>query len=131
MEEEIWKDAIGFEGHYKVSNLGRVMTKRGLIRKLRVNYQGYLVVDLSVGPKKSNNRLIHRLVAEAFIPNPTKLPLVRHIDNCKSNARADNLLWGTHYDNMKDLSAFHRESHQLRVEVVRLKEILKSLGYEE
>lgn len=130
MEEEIWKDAVGFEGHYKVSNLGRVMTKRGLIRKLRLN-SGYWVVDLSVGPVKSNNRSVHRLVAEAFIPNPEKLPIVRHKDNCRTNARADNLQWGTSKDNMQDLSAFYKEAHQLKAEVARLKGILKSLGYEE
>jgi hypothetical protein len=130
MEEEIWKDAVGFEGHYKVSNLGRVMTKRGLVRKLRLN-DGYWAVDLSVGPVKSGNRLVHRLVAQAFIPNPENLPVVRHIDNCRTNARADNLRWGTKKDNMEDLSAFYKRARQNEGEIIRLKGILKSLGYEE
>jgi NUMOD4 motif/HNH endonuclease len=129
MEEEIWKDVVGFEGHYKVSNLGRIMSKKDKIRKLRLN-DGYWAVDLSIGPKRSN-KLVHRLVAEAFIPNPENLPLVRHKDNCRTNSRVDNLQWGTSKDNMQDLSIFYKEAHQLKAEIVRLKNILKSLGYED
>ena len=109
MMEEIWKDIEGYEGLYQVSNLGRVrsldkvlpcnvngiMTTRvrhGLIRKPHIGQTGYHYVLLRDG-KRCKNYRVHRLVADAFIPNPQNLPEVNHKDEDKSNNRADNLEW--------------------------------------
>lgn len=103
MEKEEWKDICGFEGHYQISNLGRV---KSVERKVKHYYgerivserilvplidkDGYLNVSLSRGNKVKKGK-IHRLVAQAFIPNPDNLPQINHKDECKTNNRVDNL----------------------------------------
>ena len=95
MNEEIWRDIKNYEGLYQVSNWGRVKTiKTQKIRKLVSNHKGYLLVKLckngiSVGFS------VHRLVAEAFIPNPDNLPQVNHINENKTDNRVENLEWCT------------------------------------
>lgn len=70
--EEIWKDVKGYEGLYQVSNLGRVKSLyTNRILKGYKKTKGYLVVDLCKHSTKSTKK-IHRLVAEAFIPNTEK-----------------------------------------------------------
>lgn len=127
--EEVWRDVIGYEGYFKVSNLGRIQNRRGKIRKPWL-VAGYPTLTLSIGPD-CKSFPIHRLVAQAFVPNPENLPVVRHKDNCRDNPRADNLVWGTKKDNMEDLSKFYKEAVYYRKEIAKLKAILKSLGYEE
>lgn len=108
---EIWKPIKGYEGLYEVSNLGEV---RGVYKKIpyrdgfrnrqgkklkQNNMKGYAQVKL----QNKNQRklyLVHRLVAEAFIPNPDNLPEVNHIDGNKQNNRVDNLEWCTRKENM-------------------------------
>lgn len=103
---ETWKDIVGFEGYYEVSNLGRIRSKERIItykngrvvhRRARIktptiNGNAYPRVGLQVGGKLTM-KMVHRLVAEAFIPNPHNLPLVNHKDEDKTNSRADNLEW--------------------------------------
>ena len=106
---EEWKDVIGFEGAYQVSNLGRVrsldrvidyinngtptkMKIFGRILKLTPDHEGYLRVSLKFG-KKVKLAGVHRLVAQAFIPNPNNLPCVNHKDYQRDNNRVDNLEW--------------------------------------
>ena len=99
---EEWKDVVGFEGTYEVSNLGNVRnTKTGKIRKPQTTTDGYKFVilwDASRGIECCNKR-IHRLVAEAFIPNPENKPCVNHKDETRDNNRVDNLEWVTYQEN--------------------------------
>ena len=103
---EIWKPIKNFEGLYEVSNLGRVRSLDRVVRN-RSGYavrKGKLIKEAAVSGKayrkvglwKNNmgtNVLVHRLVAEAFIPNPYNLPEVNHKDENPSNNCADNLEW--------------------------------------
>ena len=90
IEIEEFRDIPGYEGLYEVSNLGRVR-RNGKILKPYDN-DGYLRVDLF---KNGIVRkfLIHRLVAQAFIPNPKNLPQINHKDEDKTNNTVENLEW--------------------------------------
>lgn len=94
--EEIWKDIEGYNGKYQVSNLGRVKSLKGSekILKPRVSNTGYKYVNLCI-QGKSKTLKIHRLVAQAFLPNPEGLPQVNHKDEDKLNNNVDNLEWCT------------------------------------
>ena len=112
MEQVVWKDVIGYEGHYQVSNMGQVRsldmyltcrngTKRlhkGRIKPLYKNNRGYITVGLCK-ECKTHRTLVHRLVAEAFVDNTENKPQVNHIDGDISNNRADNLEWATDNEN--------------------------------
>ena len=91
--KEIFKDIKNYEGLYQVSNLGRVYSIRNnKILKPKLNRCGYLSVNLKY--KGSHvTKSIHRLVAEAFIPNPNDFPQVNHKDEDKTNNCVDNLEW--------------------------------------
>lgn len=106
MEE--WKDIKGYEGLYQVSNQGRV---KSLEKTYNVGYggekhqkeriliptevgNGYLHVTLCKNGGKKYKR-VHRLVAEAFIPNPNKYDVVNHKDENQKNNNVDNLEWCT------------------------------------
>lgn len=113
--KELWKDVIEYEGLYQVSSFGNVRTiaryvnssHRGFIGKRFIkqkimkpyNYGGYLGVALCKNGRYKQ-KLLHRLVAEAFIPNPDNLPCVNHKDENRQNNRVKNLEWCTHkYNN--------------------------------
>ena len=109
MEKEIWKDIKGFEGRYQVSNFGNVRTLNwkhsGKIRLMSPDHtpNGYLTMVFRLGGagSKQKHPLVHRLVAQAFIPNPENKPYVNHIDGNKLNNRIDNLEWVTRAENEK------------------------------
>ena len=96
--EEIWNNVKGYEGLYQVSNYGNVRSlnynKTGKTRILKTitNNSGYIQVGLH---KSGNMKLctVHRLVAQAFIPNPDNLPIVNHKDYIKTNNISNNLEW--------------------------------------
>lgn len=101
MEEEVWASIEGYND-YKVSNWGRVKSyKRGreYILKCTINKDGYYVVSLCKNGTVRQH-LVHRLVANAFIPNPERLPTVNHLDEHKLNNHVDNLEWSSIRDNL-------------------------------
>lgn len=100
---EIWKDIKDYEGLYQISNLGRVKSlhfSKELLLKPRLTGRGYCQIDLQRN-KDIKHALVHRLVAEAFIPNPDNLPYVNHKDEDKTNNRVDNLEWCTQLYNIR------------------------------
>lgn len=118
--EEIWKDIYGFEGLYQISNLGRVKSlknyggvKERLIKPKKTK-GGYLCVSLWKDLKRYC-KLIHRLVAQAFIPNEDLFKtIVNHIDENKENNTVENLEWCTQeYNN-------NYGTHQERCAIARL-----------
>lgn len=102
--KEIWKDVIGYEGLYQVSNIGNVKSLDRVVRygrtlkgKEKTKFEekdGYLVVALCKNGKAKHIK-VHRLVATAFIENPFNLPEVNHKDENKKNNHFDNLEWCT------------------------------------
>ena len=113
--EEIWKDVIGYEGYYEVSNLGRVRSvdreikkkncvqnKKGIIKTLYENRDGYLTVKLSKdGVDK--REFVGRVVAKSFIPMPESDSFleVNHKDFNRKNNCVENLEWVTHEENVR------------------------------
>jgi len=109
--KEQWKDIKDYEGHYKISNLGRVKNvKRNNNRynkllKLKKGTDKYKYYHISLFKNGLCKEVsIHRLVAQAFIPNPDNKPEVNHIDGNKVNNKIDNLEWCTHKENFKHAS---------------------------
>lgn len=98
--EEVWKNISGYEGLYWVSNLGRIKSKRKLLKQSNRNKFGYKVVSLSKNNVVSSVS-VHRLVASYFVPNQENKPQVGHLDNNPANNRADNLEWNTQGENLK------------------------------
>ena len=121
--KEIWKDIKGYEGIYQVSNLGRVKSLdridsnnhplKGVILKPYISNSGYLLVGL-YRQQKRDRKLLHRLVAEAFIPNPDNKPEIDHMNTDKTdntvcldedgsvNYDKTNLRWTTRKENINN-----------------------------
>lgn len=105
MEKEIWKDVIGYEGKYKISNYGRVYSierngTKGHLLKLRISISGYVMVALTTN-KKPKPLFVHKLVLQHFKPNPLNKKEGNHIDGNKLNNHIDNLEWCTRKENMQ------------------------------
>lgn len=111
-EIEIWKDIQGYEGLYQCSNLGRIKSLnrykqarngsissfKEIIKKLQTTRKGYLVVTLNRN-KERKTFFVHRLVAQAFIPNPDNKPQIDHINTNRTDNRVNNLRWVTPLEN--------------------------------
>ena len=120
-EKEIWKDVVGYDGRYKVSNKGNVRSvarkdsigrkRGGRTLKSRDNGHGYLRLDLYKNGIRKSKR-VHRLVAEAFIPNHNNYLEINHKDENKTNNHVENLEWCTREHNI---------NHGTRTEKVRQK----------
>lgn len=118
---EIWMDIRGFEGLYQVSNKGRVLStgtsrapegtgnynRERKFLKQYTNNKGYMMVHL-YKRGKDFQKLVHRLVAEAFIPNDKKFKIVNHKDENPKNNNVSNLEWCTQKYNMNYGSAPRR-----------------------
>jgi len=112
--KEVWKDVLGWEEFYEVSNMGRVRSKdrvcpsrwgsptirRGRVRKLSEGGSGYLIVHLSDGDRRCHP-LVHRLVAQAFCPQRIDSECVNHKDGDKHNNKSENLEWVTNSQNSR------------------------------
>ena len=112
-ETEVWKDVKGYEGLYQVSNLGNVKSLYGLCgrkyvkrekilkkTKKRANGNYYREVVTLRKDKKKKEFKVHRLVAEAFLPNLENKPMVNHIDGNSFNNNVNNLEWCTARENV-------------------------------
>lgn len=108
LDGEEWRDIVGFEGSYIVSSYGRIISLSSPITAGKLHYtrkpkllnlthdtNGYISVGLSIGKNKSKRMKVHRIVAQAFLPNPKNLPIINHKDENKTNNRVDNLEWCT------------------------------------
>ena len=115
-----WRDILGYEGVYQVSNNGKVRRissmklKSGRIKNVYKllkghNINGYKSVSLSKDGI-SKGYLVHRLVATAFIPNRHNRPIVNHIDEVRSNNHVDNLEWVTYKENTNWGTGIERNS---------------------
>lgn len=108
--KEIWKDIEGYEGLYQVSNYGNVKSMERTIYKRKcktimktpsLSGKGYLKTSLCKNGK-IKYAFIHRLVAQAFIPNPENKPTVDHIDRNKLNNNVNNLRWATYTEQIRN-----------------------------
>lgn len=142
--EEIWRDVKGYEGKYQVSNLGRVKSlnynRTGVERVLKkqLDKDGYECLMLAKNGKYKTCK-VHRLVAEAFIPNPDGLPCVNHKDECKNNNIVTNLEWcsvaynnayGTHGDISKVSVFQYSKEYNLVSSYPSVRDMERITGYD-
>ena len=121
MKNEVWKDIKGYEGHYQVSDKGRVKSvkfgKEKILKPAR-DTKGYLAVQLCKNGE-IKRCFVHRLVAQTFIQNPNNLPHINHKDEDKTNNSVQNLEWcDSKYNN-------NYGTHNQRVAEKRSKPVLQ------
>lgn len=125
--KELWKDVVGYEDYFQISNLGRVFSKR-TNKILKFSSAGeYLTISTKIGGKKgkSVNLKVHRMVAIAFVENADNKPMVNHIDGNKKNNNASNLEWTTNAENIQhavenDLIKIKNNKSNMSMEKARL-----------
>ena len=132
---EEWRPVKGYDGLYEISNLARVRSVDtikefktqlgnpatcrcyGKVLKQNLTNSGYYFVLLT-NHKNKKTCYIHRMVAEAFIPNPDNLPVVNHKDECKTNNLPDNLEWCTMEYNTNYGTSMKRVSEKMSSRIV-------------
>ena len=121
--DKIWCEIPNFED-YKISTDGIIINKHGKIKSTCINNAGYLTVTLFKN-SKIYCKLVHRLVAETYIPNPNNYSDVDHINGNKLQNNVENLQWMTHWDN------FHKWWYNLSEEEKQLKTQKQNLKLKE
>ena len=130
LEGEIWKDVVGYEGKYLISSKGRVISlgrtiyaggggyKQSQPRLLKASimrngYYGVMLSDMDkrMGLNKTKPHYIHRMIAEAFIPNPHNKPMIDHINTDRTDNNISNLRWCTQKENMNNPITVKNNSH--------------------
>lgn len=139
-QSEIWKDIKGYEGQYQVSSLGRVrslpriaerydprtgryaqLEVKGGIRSLCYTRDGYQQLGLVSGGRGTlHTYRVHRLVAEAFIPNPDNLPEINHKNEIITDNRVENLEWCDNLYNVRYGTGIARRTKKLSVPVEQI-----------
>jgi len=135
MEQEIWKPIVSYESYYEVSNLGNIKalsrivpTSKGVrktnerIKKQVLNKSGYKYITLNVN-KKVSTFSVHRLVAKAFIDNPSNKTEVNHIDGNKANNKKSNLEWVTALENTQHSFKIGHKSKRLKLSLDKVIQI--------
>lgn len=129
---EIWKDIKGYEGKYQVSNLGNVrslnyhQTQGIKTLKCWLSSAGYNTVTLCSNGR-GENFTVHRLVAEAFVPNPNNYPVVNHKNEIKTDNRVTNLEWCTYGYNVNYGNCIQRiKNSQSNKKCVKVDDVLFS-----
>lgn len=127
---EIWKDVVGYEGKYKVSNMGRVysLNKEKYMRCCN-DKRGYARLILRKDNKSYGN-LVHRLVATAFLPNPSNYKEINHKDENPSNNTVDNLEWCTKKYNNNYGTKIERQVKNKNYRQIADKQSIKVLQYD-
>ena len=142
------KDIVGYEDKYAVDEAGNIWSKtREQLVKHSIDRKGYPRVGLWSqidGQWRQKNRLVHRIVAEAFLPNPDNKPIAHHIDGDRLHCHLSNLIWATYSENVQDgfdrgrkswnkdmTSTANMNLEDLARELPRLQELAKALWGEE
>ena len=116
IKEEIWKDVLGYEGYYRISNLGNVVsldriiklsngkteTEKGTTITPYISRYGYKVIRFSKD-RLRKKFFLHRVILETFIGRCPKGYITRHLDGNKLNNNLDNICWGTPKENSEDM----------------------------